>query len=79
MALGAKAQISIVDCGLGNLGSVLNMFRRVKVDAELVSSAEAVLAAERLLLPGVGAFAHGVARSRRGLGPDLAFISDLAS
>lgn len=56
--------VSIIDYGLGNLGSVANMFRRIGVDAHRVSTPEQVLASERVLLPGVGAFDHGVRRLR---------------
>jgi len=54
----------IINYGLGNLGSVLNMLRRIGVPA-VVSGDEGVLAAaERVVLPGVGAFDHGMARMR---------------
>lgn len=52
--------VSIVDYGLGNLGSVVNMLRRVGARPQLVSSPEQVLQSERLLLPGVGAFDAGM-------------------
>jgi glutamine amidotransferase len=48
--------ISIVDYGVGNLGSILNMFKRIGVHAELVNRPDAISASSRLLLPGVGAF-----------------------
>lgn len=52
--------VSVIDYGVGNLGSVLNMFRRIDIDAELVSTPAQVRAAARLLLPGVGAFDAGM-------------------
>lgn len=60
--------IAIVDYGMGNLGSVLNMFRHIDVDARIVSDPSDVLTAERIVLPGVGAFDHGMRAIRdRGL------------
>jgi glutamine amidotransferase len=48
--------ITIVNYGMGNLGSLLNMFKRIGVKARIESSPEAILDADRLVLPGVGAF-----------------------
>lgn len=60
--------VSIIDYGLGNLGSVVNMLKRAGAEARLVSTADELRASERVLLPGVGAFDEGMARLReRGL------------
>lgn len=56
--------VSIVDYGLGNLGSVANMFKRIGSDVRRISAPEEVLASDRVLLPGVGSFDHGVKRLR---------------
>jgi imidazole glycerol-phosphate synthase subunit HisH len=50
------AEISILDYGIGNTGSILNMLRKLRVEADVVATPESVLAARRLLLPGIGAF-----------------------
>jgi glutamine amidotransferase len=50
------AEISILHYGIGNTGSILNMLRKLRLDASVVSTPESVLAAKRLLLPGIGAF-----------------------
>ena len=50
------AEISILDYGIGNTGSILNMLRKLRVPAEVVATPEAVCAATRLVLPGIGAF-----------------------
>lgn len=50
------AAISVLNYGIGNTGSILNMFRKQRVDVDLVSTHEAALGARRLVLPGVGAF-----------------------
>lgn len=52
--------ISIIDYGVGNLGSILNMFRKIGAPAQLVTSPDQVLQADKLLLPGVGAFDHAM-------------------
>jgi glutamine amidotransferase len=50
------AEVSIVNYGIGNIGSVSNMFRKLRVETELVSSPKSIANAKRLILPGVGAF-----------------------
>lgn len=51
-----KPSIGIVDYGVGNLNSVANMIRRSGAHAHFVRNAAEVPKAERLVLPGVGAF-----------------------
>ncbi len=48
-------RVVIVDCGAGNLASVQDAFSRTGHEADLATTPEAVLAADRLVLPGVGA------------------------
>tara|TARA_B110001452_G_C15180345_1_gene410008 strand:- start:88 stop:696 length:609 start_codon:yes stop_codon:yes gene_type:complete len=48
--------ITIVDYGLGNLGSVLNMLKRIGVEGEIKSDLKSIENASKLILPGVGAF-----------------------
>ena len=48
--------IVIVDYGMGNLGSVKNMLKRIKIEAVISSEKETIRKAEKLILPGVGAF-----------------------
>jgi glutamine amidotransferase len=50
------AEVSILDYGIGNIGSILNMLRKLRVPAETVSGRDSVRAASRLILPGIGAF-----------------------
>jgi glutamine amidotransferase len=50
------AEVSVVNYGIGNTGSILNMLRKLRVAAEPVTSAAALAAAKRLVLPGIGAF-----------------------
>lgn len=48
--------ITIIDYGLGNLGSVLNMMKKISVPAEITSDLDKIQKAKKILLPGVGAF-----------------------
>ena len=48
--------ITIVDYGMGNLGSVLNMFKKVGAAAKITSDLNEITKAEKILLPGVGSF-----------------------
>lgn len=48
--------ITIIDYGMGNLGSVVNMLRRIEVDCDVTADPSRILDASRILLPGVGAF-----------------------
>lgn len=52
--------ISVIDYGLGNLGSVLNMIKKVGGQAKLVSTPEEILESSKLILPGVGSFDAGM-------------------
>jgi len=52
--------VSLVDYGLGNLGSVVNMLKRVGTESRIVSTPEQILESDRLLLPGIGAFDTGM-------------------
>jgi glutamine amidotransferase len=52
--------IVIVDYGVGNLGSILNMFKKVGVSATISADPETIQAADKLLLPGVGSFDAGM-------------------
>lgn len=48
--------VTIVNYGIGNLGSVLNMFKKVGVEAQLAMTPEELSVAKKILLPGVGHF-----------------------
>lgn len=52
--------IVIVDYGVGNLLSVRNMLRKAGADVEISSDPAQILNAQKLLLPGVGHFDHGM-------------------
>lgn len=48
--------ITIVDYGMGNLGSIRNMLNRIGVSSQITSDAETIGQAAKLILPGVGTF-----------------------
>lgn len=50
------ADVSIIDCGRGNLRSLAGALDRLGVAHDRASTPSAVLEARRLILPGVGAF-----------------------
>ena len=47
---------TIVDYGMGNLGSVVNMFKKINSPCELTNDLDTISRAKKILLPGVGAF-----------------------
>ena len=49
--------VALIDYGAGNLHSVENALKRVGAQVSLVSDADALAQADRIVLPGVGAFA----------------------
>jgi glutamine amidotransferase len=56
--------IAIVDYGMANLRSVQKAFERVGFAAEITSDPAAISSANKLVLPGVGAFRDAIARLR---------------
>lgn len=53
-------RISIIDYGMGNIGSVINMIKKAGGIPELVSDPKGIENSDKLLLPGVGAFDAGM-------------------
>ena len=54
--------VTIVDYGMGNIGSLINMFRRIGVQSEVVSDLHSIERARKIILPGVGAFGAAMDR-----------------
>lgn len=52
--------IAIIDYGLGNLGSIQNMLKRIGVSSLITSKIEEIKNADKIILPGVGAFDVGM-------------------
>jgi len=61
--------IAIIDYGMGNLASVKNAFLKLGYEADITSRPDEILAAEKVVLPGVGAFADAI-KNIRDLGID---------
>lgn len=52
--------IVIVDYGMGNLGSILNMLKKIGAEAIISSDVDIIKNADKLILPGIGAFDTGM-------------------
>ena len=65
--------IAIIDYGMGNLRSVQKAFEYLGFEAVITDDAAVVKAADRVVLPGVGAFEDAMARLRE-TGLDRAFM-----
>lgn len=52
--------IAIIDYGIGNIGSVLNALKFLNFEAKVTSNKEEILAADKVILPGVGAFSDAM-------------------
>ena len=64
--------VTIIDYGMGNLGSIRNMFKRINVESEITGDPDKIVKATKILLPGVGAFDAAMERiSSSGLQPML--------
>ncbi len=57
--------IAIVDYGVGNLFSLVSSLKAVGYDAVITGDAEQLRKADKIILPGVGAFEDAVAKLRR--------------
>ena len=56
--------VAIIDYGVGNLFSLKSSFASIGVEASVSADPEVLRAADRLILPGVGAFADAAAKLR---------------
>jgi len=52
--------ITIIDYGMGNLGSVANMIKKVGGKSLITSDREVIREANKIILPGVGAFDNAI-------------------
>jgi glutamine amidotransferase len=48
--------ITVIDYGVGNIGAMLNMFDYLGIDAQASCNTSTIAKADKLVLPGVGAF-----------------------
>jgi len=70
--------IAIIDYGIGNLRSVQKGFEKIGFEATVTTDPQTVLQAERIVLPGVGAFRDCIRNLEQGgfVEPILKVIAD---
>ncbi len=70
-------RIAIIDYDLGNVRSILNAFQNAHAEIILTRDANEIMTADGIVLPGVGAFGHGMEKlSHHGL---IDIIKDFAA
>lgn len=52
--------VVVIDYGMGNLGSIVNTFRRLDTAISVTSDPEEIKDADKIILPGVGSFSKGM-------------------
>jgi glutamine amidotransferase len=52
--------ITIIDYKTGNLGSIQNMLKKIRVESVITSNPEEIGSASKIILPGVGSFDQGM-------------------
>ena len=70
--------IAVIDYGVGNLFSLCSSLERIGVEAVVTSDLEIITKADKLILPGVGAFADA-AQKLRDSGLDLVIKQQVAA
>lgn len=70
--------IAVVDYGVGNLFSLQSSFAAIGAEARITGSAAEIAAADRVVLPGVGAFGDAAEKLRRS-GLDRAVLDAAAA
>ncbi|MBN4066824.1 imidazole glycerol phosphate synthase subunit HisH [Simkania negevensis] len=58
--------IAIINYGMGNVGSIYNMLKKIQANAIIATTPEAAQGADKLILPGIGAFDHGMKSLKEG-------------
>lgn len=58
----SEKMIAVIDYGMGNVGSIINILRKIGVPAILTNDTEQIENADKLILPGVGAFDNGMTK-----------------
>lgn len=52
--------VAVIDYGMGNLGSIVNIFRRLDTAISVTSDPRDIKDADKIILPGVGSFSKGM-------------------
>ena len=63
--------ITIIDYGVGNLGSIQNMLHRIGISSQVSKDPYVVAQAERIILPGIGAFDSAMSKLLETELPDI--------
>lgn len=58
--------IAVIDYGMGNVSSIVNMLKKIGVPTVLAKDIKTIQAADKLILPGVGAFDTGMLKLKQG-------------
>ncbi|MBE3129079.1 MAG: imidazole glycerol phosphate synthase subunit HisH [Actinobacteria bacterium] len=67
-----KKNIILIDYQVGNIGSIINMIKKIGYEAKLSDNQKEISSAEKLIFPGVGAFDEGMEKlNKSGLIPIL--------
>jgi imidazole glycerol-phosphate synthase subunit HisH len=60
--------ITIIDYGMGNTGSIVNMLKKIGIKSQITSAPEEIAKARKIILPGVGHFDRAMEKiSQNGL------------
>ena len=70
--------IAIIDYGVGNLFSLVSSFKMIGADAVVTGDPDVIRRADKLILPGVGAFADAIAKLRES-GLDRVIMEEAAA
>lgn len=73
-----KKIVNVIDCGLGNISSVLNAFEALGCDVKTAYAADDLLGTKMVVLPGVGAFGDGMMKLKE-KGLDKAIVAAVRS
>ena len=68
--------VAIIDYGVGILFSLVSSFKAIGVDAVITGNAEEIKKADKIILPGVGAFGDAIDKLRK-TGLDKVIIDDV--
>ena len=52
--------VTIIDYGMGNIGSIFNMLKKIGVKAIITADPKEINTAQKIILPGVGSFDNGM-------------------
>ena len=69
--------IAIIDYGVGNLFSLVSSFKAIGADALITNDVDTIRSADKIILPGVGAF-EDAAKKLRDSGLDKIVLEEVA-